>query len=101
MKIIALFLACTFLLSSPLQAGAVKEVYTSAQEEIEMYYLSGGEWELLKISHMDFAYKESVEFITLSAKTTIKHFNTGKIAKETCLVTFIEEDLQLYAINCF
>lgn len=101
MKIAALFLACTFLASSPLHAGAVKEVYTNAQEEIETYYLSGGEWELLKVSEMDFAYKESIEFITLSAKTTIKNVNSGKIAKETCLVTFIEENLEFYAITCF
>lgn len=101
MKIAALFLSITFFLSTQLHAGAVKEVYTSAQEEIETYYISGGEWELLKVSDMNFAYKESIEFITLSAKTTIKNINTAKTMKETCLVTFIKEDLQFYAIACF
>lgn len=101
MKIITLFLACTFFITSSLQAGAVKEVYTSAQEEIGLYYQAGGEWELLKISQMEFIYKESSEFITLTANTTIRNFNTGKVAKENCIVTFVEKNLELYGINCF
>ena len=101
MKTIALIIACTFFTSQSADAGAIKEVYTKAQDEIAHYYLAGGEWDLIKVSNIDFAYEESIEFVTLSAKATLKNIGTGKLAIETCLVTFIEDNFELHAINCF
>ena len=101
MKIITLTLACILSFSATLQAGAVKEIYSNAQEEIEMYYMTGGEYKLLKISNLDFVDRESNEFITLSAKTTIQNISTNKFHKETCLVTFSEHNLEFHTINCF
>lgn len=101
MKTIALIAACTLFGIGPAHAGAIKDVHAKAQDEIAHYYLAGGEWELIKVSKMNFLYEESVEFITVSARTTLQGITNGRLATENCLVTFIEDNLELHAINCF
>lgn len=101
MKLIAAFLAFAFIVTSPLNAGSVKEIYTSVHEEIEFYYHSAGDWDVLKISDMKFVPSESQEFIIVSAEATIRNLHTGRGLTETCLLTYLALDLEFQTINCF
>lgn len=103
MKILAYFLACLLILSNTTdaEAGGVKEIYTNVEEEITNYYQAGGEWALTKIDKMEFMNSESAEYILVSAKTRIRNLNTGKKTKESCLLSFVQDNSELHSINCF
>lgn len=101
MKLIACLLTCAFIITSPLMAGSVKEIYTSVNEEIELYYQATGDWSLLKVSEMRFVPSESQDFIIISAEATIRNIHNGRGITEICLVTYKVEDLEFQTINCF
>jgi hypothetical protein len=103
MKLLAYFLACLLILSNTTdaEAGAVKEIYTNVEEEIANYYLASGEWELTKIERMEFMKSENQKYILVSAKTRIRNINSDKKTKESCLLSFIEDNTALHSINCF
>lgn len=101
MKFLSALLVSLFLITAPAHAGKIKEIYTSAQEEVEFYYQATGEWQLVKIRKMDFVNVESAEFTMLSAKTLIRNIATREMVSETCLVTYVTDDLSFHSINCF
>jgi hypothetical protein len=103
MKLLAYFLVCLLILSNTTdaEAGAVKEIYTNAEEEIANYYQAGGEWELTTIERMEFTNSTSEKFILVSAKTRIRNLNSGKQTKESCLLSFVQDNTSFHSINCF
>lgn len=102
MKILAYFLACLLILSNTTDAEAVvKEIYTNVELEIANYYEAGGEWKLTNIDRMQFMNSESKEFILVSAKTRIRHVNSGRKTNEYCLLSFAQDDAAFHSINCF
>ncbi len=103
MKILAYFLACLLILSNTTDAEAkmVKEIYTNVESEIANYYEAGGEWQLTNIDRMQFMNSENEEFILVSAQTRIRNLNSGKKTKESCLLSFAQDDTSFHSINCF
>ena len=90
-----------FLISTSTQAGGVKEIYQSTQEEITAHYEAHGQWNLMRIESMEFINSKDNEFITVSAQTILSHTENYKKIMETCLVTFAQEDLSFQSLNCF
>lgn len=102
MKLLAYFIACLLILSNTTDAeAAIKEIYTNVEQEISNYYENGGEWELTKIDRMEFMNSPGQEFILVSAKTRIRNLNSGKKTKESCLLSFVQDDTAFHSINCF
>lgn len=103
MKLLAYFLACLLILSNTTDAEAAnkKDIFLSVQYEITNYYLAGGVWELQKIDSAEFVHTESEEYILVNAKTRIKNLATGKKTKETCLLSFVQQNDEFHSINCF
>lgn len=103
MKLLAYFLACLLILSNTTdaEAASTEEIYSNVETEITNYYLAGGIWELQKIDRAEFVHSESAEYILVNARTRIKNLNTGKKAKETCLLSFVQQNTEFHSINCF
>lgn len=91
----------TFLITAPIQAGMLKELYTSVQEEVASYYQAQGEWILIKVESMEFIELKNNDYLTVSAKAfLVKHESKADLV-ETCLVTFTKQELEFQSINCF
>lgn len=101
MKFLAsILLACSLFIPN-LNAKEIHEAYASVFEEIENYYHSSGQWELLKVSEIELVPADSIDYVLISAKTTIRNTHTGIGASEICLLSFTERNYDLYSINCF
>jgi len=83
------------------QAGVMKEIYTTTQEEITLYYQASGEWDVLKISDLEIVSTDLDPFIIVTASSIIRNKETGLGKKETCIVTLKRESLSPYSVNCF
>lgn len=100
MKIIATLMTFALLVTSSAQA-IEREVYVNVRHQVENYYAATGEWNLVKVKKIEHIKDCSLEFVLLSAKAHIKNTRTGRSLTETCLVTFIADDGEFFAINCF
>ncbi len=96
-----LFAAFLLFLASPIHAGVMKEIYTTTQEEISLYYQSTGTWDLIQIANLEIISNEMDQFIIVTAVTIIKNKETGIGHKENCIVTLQNDSLSPHSVNCF
>ncbi len=95
-------LAVLFLtLSAQVHAGRMKEIFTTVHEEIEFYYQATGDWNLVKVSDLEFISDDYDQYILVTANAAIRNVHTGKGKEETCLVSIEREALEFTSINCF
>lgn len=103
MKLLVSILTFIFLSTAmaPVEAGAVKEIYTVIHEEIEFYYQATGDWQVVKVAQLEFIPADNYDYILVSAVATIQNVHTGQKSKETCLVTFDKMTHDFHSITCF
>lgn len=101
MKLIATLLTFIFIATASVQAGSMKEIYTSVNEEIEFYYQAAGDWAVVKVSEMRFIPSDNPDYVIISAKATVRNMLSGRGVTETCLLTYKAQDLEFQTINCF
>ena len=100
MKFLALFFTMTLLLT--VSAHAVeRDIQFNVREQIENYYSATGEWNLVRIKKIEKVIDSSIEFYLMSAKVQIQNQETAMVKSETCLLTFITDTNEFFAINCF
>lgn len=100
MKLLATLTTFLFLITS--NAPAFDSVLqANVRSQVENYYAATGDWSLIKVKNIKQVEVDSLEFLLMSAKAHIQDINTGKNFTETCLVTFIQQNNEFYAINCF
>lgn len=92
----------TFALLITLNANAFeRDLFSSVRGQVENYYESTGEWALVKIKKIQEVETDSSEFRLFAIKTYIQRKDNSSIKNETCLVTFVANENEFFAINCF
>lgn len=88
-------------ISTQTHAGRMKEIFTTVHEEIEFYYQATGDWNLVKVSDLEFISNDYDQYILVTANTVIRNIHTGKGKEEICLISIEREALEFTSINCF
>lgn len=100
MKLIATLFTLALLITTNANAFE-RDLVLSVRGHVEDFYAATGEWSLVKIKKIEKVNTDSFEFKLFSAKVYIQHKDNTNIHTETCLVTFIADDNEFFAINCF
>lgn len=96
-----LILAFTLLFSINTQAGAVKDLYSRAVEEVEFYFADGNDWNVQTVSDLKFIDALNPEEILILAQVHIRNEHSGRRARQECLVGFDRPTHNTIFIECY
>ncbi|MBC7713027.1 MAG: hypothetical protein H7177_06795 [Rhizobacter sp.] len=101
MKLILSLVTIVLLTTTSAYADFRKDLYESVQDEIQNYYSSAGEWSVVKIKNVEEVITDSAEYRLMKAKVNLQNLYNERGTTQTCLVTFVNDNYDFYAINCF